>query len=86
LLAAVDTRLTRRVPWYKWSGAGSILLGVSLPLGLVPTGGWATDDLGMFGVMLLAGVTSAAIGVEMLLFDGEHIFDTPPGGASSSSP
>jgi uncharacterized membrane protein HdeD (DUF308 family) len=86
LLAAVDTRLTRRVPWYKWSGAGSILLGVSLPLGLVPTGGWATDDLGMFGVMLLVGVTSAAIGVEMLLFDGEHIFDTPPGGASPSSP
>jgi hypothetical protein len=55
-------------------------------LGLVPTGGWATDDLGMFGVMLLAGLMSAVIGVEMLLFDGEHIFDTPPGGASSSSP
>ena len=84
LIAAIDTRLTGRVPWHKWSGAGSILLGVSLPLGLVPTGGWVTDDLGMFGVMLLAGLMSAAIGLEMLLFDGEHIFDNPPGGASSS--
>ena len=86
LIAAIDTRLTGRVPWHKWSGAGGILLGVSLPLGLVPTGGWVTDDLGMFGVMLLAGVTSAAIGIEMLLFDGEHIFDNPPGGASLSGP
>jgi hypothetical protein len=85
LIAAIDTRLTGRVPWHKWSGAGSILLGVSLPLGLVPTGGWATDDLGVFVVMLLAGVTVAAIGVEMLCFDGEHIFDDPPGGASVSS-
>jgi hypothetical protein len=84
LIAAIDTRSTGRVPWHKWSGAGSILLGVSLPLGLVPTGGWVTDDLGMFGVMLLAGLMSAAIGLEMLLFDGEHIFDNPPGGASSS--
>ena len=84
LLAAVDTRLTGRVPWHKWSGAGSILLGVSLPLGLVPTGGWVTDDLGMFVVMMFAGLTSVAIGTELLLFDGEHIFDTPPGGASSS--
>jgi uncharacterized membrane protein HdeD (DUF308 family) len=85
-ISAVDTRLTDRVPWHKWSGAGSILLGVSLPLGLIPTGGgWGTEDLGMFVVMLLAGVTVAAIGVEMLCFDGEHIFDEPPGDASVSS-
>jgi hypothetical protein len=85
LTAAVDTRLTDRVPWHKWSGAGSVLLGVSLPLGLVPVDGWGTEDLGMFVVMLLAGVTIAAIGVEMLLFNGEHIFDEPPDGASVSS-
>ena len=84
-ISAVDSRLTDRVPWHKWSGAGSILLGVSLPLGLVPTGGWAAEDLGLFVVMLLAGVTVAAIGVEMLFFDGEHIFDEPPGSASVSS-
>jgi hypothetical protein len=85
LIAAVDTRLTGRVPWHKWSGAGSILLGVSLPLGLVPTGGWATEDLVTFGLMTLAGVTIAAIGVEMLLFDGEHIFEDPPTVASPDS-
>ncbi|WP_380676555.1 hypothetical protein [Salinigranum sp. GCM10025319] len=85
-LAAVNTRLTGHVPWHKWSGGGSILLGMSLPLGLVPTGGWVTDDLGMLGAMTLAGLTSASIGFETLLFGGEHIFDIPPGGTSSSSP
>jgi len=72
------------VSWHEWSGAGSILLGVSLPLELIPTGGWVTDDLGTFVVMIVAGLTSAAIGIELLLFDGEHVFDTPPGGASPS--
>jgi hypothetical protein len=85
-ISAVDTQLTDRIPWHKWSGAGSILLGVSLPLGLVPTGGWGTDDLGMFMLMLLAGVTIAAIGLEMLFFDGGHIFDSPQSDASSSGP
>lgn len=85
LIAAVDTRLTGRVPWHKWSGAGSLLLGVSLPLGLIPTGGWVTDDLAMFGLMTLAGLTTAAIGLEMLLFDGEHIFENPPTGTSTSN-
>lgn len=85
IVSAVDSPLTRRVPWYKWSGAGSILLGISIPLGVVPTGSQEGDALFLFGMTVLASLSITAIGVELLLFDGVHLFDDPPDGASAST-
>lgn len=67
VVAATDTGLTDRWAWYRWSGIGSILLGLSLPLGIAGTGG-------LFFLLLTAagGLSLAAMGVDMLAFHGKY--------------
>jgi hypothetical protein len=70
--AAFDTPLTQRVAWYRLSGLGNLFLAASLPLGLVESS-WFPNIV----VSVLGGLTLAAIGFDMLLFDGRHIYSEP---------
>lgn len=68
LVAATDTALTDRWAWYRWSGAGNVLLGLSLPLGFVGGGG----EVFFLGVTAVGGLTLAAMGLDMLVFHGKY--------------
>ena len=59
--------------WYRWSGLGNILLGLSLPLGFVGTP-W---DLIFLLVTGLGGLSLTAIGIDMLAFHGTYTRRTP---------
>jgi len=68
IVAATETRLTDRIAWYRWSGLGNMLLGLTLPLGFV-----GTDDSVAFLVMTgLGGMTLAAMGIDMAVFHGRY--------------
>lgn len=68
IVASTDTRLTARWAWYRWSGVGNILLGLSLPLGFVGT------DSGLFLVVVtgLGGLSLAAMGIDLAVFHGQY--------------
>ena len=78
VLAGFDTRLTERVRWYRLSGLGNIFLGISLPFGLVDT----THTLPLL-LTVLGGLSLAAMGIDMLLFDGRHVYSEPLGETDS---
>jgi hypothetical protein len=65
VLAAVEKLPGLR--WYQWSGLGNILLGFSLPLGF---SGFASPVYVV--LMLVGGLSLAALGGDMLLFHGEY--------------
>ena len=68
IVAATDTRLTDRWPWYRWSGLGNVLLGVALPLGAV-----GSDDTLVFAVVAgVGGLSLVAMGIDMLVFHGAY--------------
>jgi hypothetical protein len=58
--------------WYRWNGLGNMLLGVSLPLGLVGTS-W---DLVLILVTGLGGLSLAAMGIDMIAFHGTYTRQT----------
>ncbi|ELY68519.1 hypothetical protein [Natrinema versiforme] len=70
VVAATDTGLTDRWAWYRWNGAGNVLLGLSLPLGIAGTGG-------PFFLLLtgVGGLSLAAMGIDMLAFHGKYTRD-----------
>jgi len=68
LVAAVDSPLTARWAWYRWSGLGNVLLGVALPLGFVGGG----DELFFLVVTGVGGLSLAALGVDMIAFHGRY--------------
>lgn len=72
VVAAVETPLTDRVPWYRVSGLANVALGLSLPLGFAGTLG--EGGLPFFLVTALGGLSIAAIGVDMLAFEGRHVY------------
>lgn len=78
VLAGFDTRLTERFRWYRLSGLGNIFLGISLPFGLVDT----THTLPLL-LTVLGGLSLAAMGIDMLLFDGRHVYSEPLGETDS---
>jgi hypothetical protein len=59
--------------WYRWSGLGNILLGLSLPLGFVGTQ-WDVIFLLVTG---LGGLSLTAIGIDMLAFHGTYTRQMP---------
>lgn len=63
---AVTSRLAV-LRWYQWSGLGNVLLGLSLPLGFA---GFASPVYVL--LVLVGGLSLAALGVDMLLFHGEY--------------
>jgi hypothetical protein len=67
IVAATDTVLTDRVAWYQWSGLGNVLLGISLPLGMVTSG----IDVFLL-VVAVGGLSLAAMGVDMAVFHGRY--------------
>jgi len=69
VLAGFETRITERVAWYRLSGLGNVFLGLSLPFGFVGT----TETLPLL-LSLLGSVSIAGIGIDMLLFDGRHVY------------
>lgn len=69
VLAGFETRITERIAWYRLSGLGYVFLGLSLPFGFVST----TEALPLI-LSLLGSVSLAGIGVDMLLFDGRHVY------------
>lgn len=73
LVAATVGRPTGRLAWYRWSGLGNILLGLSLPLGFVGSG----SDLFFVLVTGVGGLSLAAIGVDLLAFHGQYTRGTP---------
>ena len=70
IVAATETSLTDRLAWYRWSGLGNILLGVSLPLGF--TGSTDPGGLALLAVVALGGLSLAAMGIDMLAFHGKY--------------
>lgn len=76
VVAASCRPLTDRVPWYRWSGVASVLLGVSLPLGFLGSG--ETPFLAALGG--LGGLSVAAIGIDLALFRGRHTRGETVGG------
>jgi len=72
IAAAFDTFLTERVAWYRLSGLGNVFLAVSLPLGLVES----VETFPLI-LVLLGSTTLAALGVDMVLFDGRHLYSEP---------
>ena len=70
VVAATDSTLTDRLAWYRWSGLGNILLGVSLPLGFA--GSMDPSGLALLAVVTLGGLSLAAMGVDMLAFHGKY--------------
>lgn len=59
--------------WYRWSGLGNILLGLSLPMGFVGT---AWDSLFVL-VTGLGGLSLATMGLDMVVFHGTYTRQTP---------
>ncbi|MFB6101951.1 MAG: hypothetical protein ABEJ73_05245 [Haloplanus sp.] len=76
VVAAVDTPLTDRVDWYRLSGAANVALGLALPVGLLD---WGTDTGGtvFVAVSAVGGLALAAIGVDICLYAGAHIYERP---------
>lgn len=59
--------------WYRWSGLGNILLGLSLPLGFVGT----ELDVVLLLVAGLGGLSFAAMGLDLFVFHGRYTRQTP---------
>ena len=78
IVAGFGTRITERVAWYKIAGLGNIFLAVSLPLGFVDPVRTLPLVVGLLGVVLFG-----AMGIDMLLFDGRHVYSEPLGEADS---
>ncbi|WP_254525270.1 hypothetical protein [Natrinema caseinilyticum] len=66
IVAATDTRLTDRWAWYRWNGAGNVLLGLSFPVGLAGSG-WA-----FFLLTSVGGLSLVVMGIDMLAFHGRY--------------
>ncbi|MCX2819844.1 MAG: hypothetical protein ACI9QA_000967 [Methanobacteriota archaeon] len=74
LLAGFDTRVTERFGWYRLAGLGNVFLGLSLPFGFTGT----TETLPLV-LAVLGSLSIAGMGVDMLFFDGRHIYSEPLG-------
>lgn len=70
VIGATDTPLTGRFAWYRWSGLGNVLLGVSLPFGFAGTE--TPGGLALLAVVTLGGLSLAAMGLDMLAFHGKY--------------
>jgi|APHM01.1.fsa_nt_gi hypothetical protein len=66
VVAAGQTLLTDRIPWHRWHGVGNVLLGGSLPVGIVGSG----DSSVLAAVTALGALVPAAMGVDLIVFDG----------------
>jgi uncharacterized membrane protein HdeD (DUF308 family) len=71
-LAGFDTRVTERVEWYRLSGLGNVFLGISLPFGFTNT-----EQVLPLVLTVLGGLSIAVIGVDMVLYDGRHVYSEP---------
>jgi hypothetical protein len=78
LIAAIDRLPAGSLAWYQWSGLGNICLAVALPLAFV--GG----EVFLFGLMMVGGLSLAAMGVDMLVFHGEYTRGNRLNGARNS--
>lgn len=67
IVAATDTGLTDRWAWYRWSGAGNVLLGLSLSFGFV-----GSDSLFFLLLAAVGGISLAVMGLDMLAFHGKY--------------
>ncbi|KDE60079.1 hypothetical protein EL22_11785 [Halostagnicola sp. A56] len=67
IVAATDMGLTDRWAWYRWSGAGNVLLGLSLSFGFV-----GSDSLFFLLLAAVGGISLAAMGIDMLAFHGKY--------------
>jgi hypothetical protein len=75
VVAAARTPLTDRIPWYRWSGLGNVLLGASLPLGVIGPSG----EPSLAVVTVGAGLALALVGIDLLAFHGRYTRGEPLG-------
>jgi hypothetical protein len=75
LLAAVDTPLTERIAWYRLSGVANVALGLALPVGLLDWMGRGTGGTVLLAVTAVGGLALVAVGVDLALFAGEHVYE-----------
>ncbi|QLG49405.1 hypothetical protein [Natrinema halophilum] len=67
IVAATETRLTDRLAWYRWTGAGDVLIGCSLPIGL------SGSDSPIYVLLVgVGGLSLAGMGFDMLAFHGRY--------------
>lgn len=78
ILAGVETRVTERFEWYRLSGLGNVALAAALPLGFV-------DPFRPvpFAVVLVGSVAFAGMGLDMVFFEGRHVYSEPLDGTTS---
>lgn len=68
VVAALQSPLTAQISWYRWSGVGDILLGLSLPLGFLDP-----SSEPVFAVVVgFGGRSLAAMGIDLVLFHGRY--------------
>jgi hypothetical protein len=78
LVAAFENPLTRRVEWFRLGGLANVALGLALPVGLFEWGlggdaGWTLLVL----AMAVGGLSLAAIGADLFLYAGAHVYGRP---------
>jgi hypothetical protein len=71
VVAAIDTPITDRVEWWRLSGLAHVLLGAALPLGFLDAAG---SEPALLALTALGGLSVAAIGLDMLAFEGRHVY------------
>ncbi|MEF8856663.1 MAG: hypothetical protein V5A16_04510 [Haloplanus sp.] len=76
LVAAFETPLTQRIDWFRLGGLANVVLGSALPVGLLEGGGGAGGTL-LFAVTAVGGLSLAAIGADLFLYAGAHVYERP---------
>ena len=74
LVAALDTPVTERIAWYRISGIAHIILGTVFSLWFASALGSGLLAIIAFLVLLLS---TAGVGLDMLLFEGRHVYKEP---------
>ncbi|WP_251342449.1 hypothetical protein [Haloplanus halophilus] len=75
-VAAFRNPVTARIDWFRLGGLANVALGLALPVGVLGWGGGGRGTL-LLAVTALGGLSLAAIGVDMALYAGAHVYERP---------
>ncbi len=75
-VAAFRNPVTARIGWFRLSGVANVALGLALPVGIL---GWdgGPGGLLLLVVMTAGGLSLAAVGVDVALYAGAHVYERP---------
>ncbi|GAB6863000.1 hypothetical protein ACFR97_02130 [Haloplanus litoreus] len=75
-VAAFGNPMTARIDWFRLGGLANVTLGLALPVGVL---GWGNGAGGtaILAVTALGGPSLAAMGVDVALYAGAHVYERP---------